>query len=233
MNFVQLLFFIILAAVSYVLIDKMITKSFSADHSVDEEIAISNGEGGEGRRSDVKVERSVGEKAFIYALCFSLTIPFWCSIIVLNSWFKDYNHAVASKNWEVYQGVMRSKEARVIEDLNRTSANSTHLKPAVYFYSPQVSYEFEMDGKRYEGTNLDFSGRGQTSDREAIQAILDELPDVGENVDVYIDKDQRKSSLRAGAGQLNYAGFFVGLGCLIFGMLLIRAALGLWRIALG
>jgi hypothetical protein len=110
--------------------------------------------------------------------------------------------------------VYRSVEGRVLaSELATSQIQSAKLRPASY--TPKVSYEYLVDGKRYEGNRIRLYMENSTSEK-AMARMRDRYPPEA-RVKVYYDpRDPSIAVLEPGFTVLSFGLFFVGL----FGALL-------------
>jgi hypothetical protein len=119
--------------------------------------------------------------------------------------------AADSLNWDVVPGEIISK------DIHR-SALSSRMSKETKTYVPSVEYTFTYKGKKYKGTNIDYSNSPAYGDTSKSQSVLDSLPDVGQKVDVYVSPDLKNSCLLPGPTHSNPFGIIVGFVLLFIGV---------------
>ena len=141
--------------------------------------------------------------------------PLLMGIWAANTWFKDYNRAKNSLNWIKLHGKLLNKEIVACPN-TESGANLCET------YAPEVKYEFIYEGSRYHGHKLDNLSRPCHGDQVKSQKILDMLPDINEQVDVYYDPQGKMSVLIPGAKGMSYFGIISAVVLLIIGSFIIR-----------
>jgi Protein of unknown function (DUF3592) len=121
--------------------------------------------------------------------------------------------------------VYRSVEGRVLaSELAARQVQSAKLRPASY--TPEVSYEYLVDGKRYEGNRIHLYKENSTSEK-AMARMRDRYP-AGARVMVHYDpQDPSIAVLEAGFTVVSFAVFLGGLlGTLLAAFLGLKSRAG-------
>jgi hypothetical protein len=151
----------------------------------------------------------------VLIVMFLLLMGIWA----INYWLREYNMAADSLNWDVVPGEIISK------DIQR-SASSSRLSNDTKTYVPSVEYTFTYKGKKYKGTNIDYSNSPAYGDTSKSQAVLNSLPDVGQKIDVYVSPDLKHSCLLPGPTNSNPFGIIVGTFLLFIGVAGLKKLFG-------
>lgn len=200
MNLIQLIFLIIIILMLNVIWNSIYTK----DHPVNE--AISD----HATKLD-KITLSKESKFFLSGIALiPLLIGFWA----VNHWLKEYNIAVSSNNWNTYTGILLSKEVSFHKPVNTTGSQSSGK-----LYIPTVKYEFTYENQIIEWDVIDLKNRTASGDISRSEAILNQLPDIGNNIDVFFSPEHRKAVLIPGAGDSNYFGIIFGFIFFLVGLI--------------
>ena len=121
--------------------------------------------------------------------------------------------------------VYRSVEGKVLaSELSTRQIQSAKLRPAAY--TPSVSYDYLVDGKRYEGNRIRLYMENSTS-KQAMARIGDRYPP-GARVRVYYDpQDPSTAVLEPGFTVVSFVVFLGGLlGALLAAFLALKSRAG-------
>lgn len=148
---------------------------------------------------------------------FIALIPLLAGLWAVNHWFKEYNMARDSINWDVYKGTILSKLVSFHKAVNTTGSESSGK-----LYIPTVEYEFTYNNQTVKHDVIDLKNHPASGDISKSEAILDQLPDVGEHVDVYFSFDHKKAVLIPGHHNSSYFGVITGFFFLFIGLIALK-----------
>jgi hypothetical protein len=158
---------------------------------------------------------------------FIFIIPLFGGIFNLNYWFKDYNLARETVNWNKYEGVLISKD--IAREERETDSKKDPFKTITY-YSPAVVYHFSMDGEKYRGTNIDYNSHPIDADKDNVIDFLKTLPEPGENITVYADDKSDKTDktvIIPGTQNMSYFAILIAIPFIAIGFIGMKFVWGL------
>lgn len=93
-------------------------------------------------------------------------------------------------------------------------------------YSPDVQYNYVIDGRSYKGSNVAFGSGGVSSSNSSSAYGVVNKYNKGHKVNVYYNPNEPHNSvLEPGANWASYAVFAVGLLFLVIGILIIGSSI--------
>lgn len=155
--------------------------------------------------------------AFLIIFTLVSAFPLLMGLWAVNHWFKEYNIAKQSVHWDVVPGKILSKGVHFQKQVGQSNS-----QVAGKTYAPEVEYEFNYNGKTIKWNVIDFHNRPSSGDTKKSQAVLDKLPEVDQEVDVYFSAEHRKAVLIPGAAGTSYFGIIIGSFFYMLGLLGIK-----------
>lgn len=167
-----------------------------------------------------KTKFSTVEKNFMAGIAI---LPLLMGLWAINYWFSEFNTARESYTWVAIQGKLRNKS---VDSQHFRSDYSSSKSVTPLTYIPTVEYSFEYKGQTHIGTTLDYLNQPAYGDKRKVQEILDKLPDVGEEVTVYVSPDTSRAVLFRGTKDTSYFGILAGIPFFLAGLLGIKFIYG-------
>ncbi|MGB8854985.1 MAG: DUF3592 domain-containing protein [Pirellulales bacterium] len=142
------------------------------------------------------------------------------ALLTSGGWFVAYSigkpirdQAAASTGWPTADGrITRSQLARSISE-------------GTTMYSADISYEYDVAGRRFDGDCVWFGDNSSTSDAAPYRRAVEQYA-VGTEVKVHYDPDDPITSvLEPGVTWASSMLYFIGLGMLTVGGLILASAL--------
>ena len=163
---------------------------------------------------------SVAEKNVLAAIAlFPLLMGFWA----INYWFDEYNTARETTTCKSVHGKLLHKGIEA-QQFDSTHESFRSIRPVTHV--PTVEYSFEYNGKAYIGTTLDYLNQPAYGNKDKVQAILDKLPEAGEEVTVYVSPNASRSVLFRGTRNTSYFGILAGIPFFLAGLFGIKVIYG-------
>lgn len=125
-------------------------------------------------------------------LMFVGLIPLLVGLSGFNSWFSKYNLAMEARHWPIIEGRVLEKSIGIF----RSATDTGHMDPSSMTYYPEIVYSFDVDGKKVRSSSNALNNGATLPSEEAVETLLDQLPSVGEPVDVRFDSKTGRSTLK-------------------------------------
>lgn len=106
---------------------------------------------------------------------------------------RDLSSADGQKDWQSTFGTVVSSQL--------LEAEAAEMEGHSRVWWPEVKYEYELGGEQYTGDRIQVSGQLLTSNRKAVQTVVDRYQ-VGQQVQVHFDPEQpQQAALELGTSQ--------------------------------
>lgn len=142
--------------------------------------------------------------------------PMLAGLWGINYWFNDYNLAKETLNWNKYNGILISKDIQ--GEVRKNHSRDVRATGTTY-YSPEVVYQFTVDGRKYQGKNIDYNSHPSYGDENKVTEYLQGLPETGEDILVYVNDDISKSVIKPGTQNMSYFGLLASLPFFLIGLI--------------
>jgi len=167
--------------------------------------------------NDGATSKKQSRKVLNYIYLLLAIFPLLGGLWAMNYWLSDYNSGKDSLSWDEYDG--RILEKTISQCSN---AGTTGHQLAGRTYRPTVKYEFTYNNKLITWDKISFLNFPCSGDKDKSQKVLDNLPDINEEVKVYFSAKHKQSVLITGTENISYFGLIGGVFFYCLGLIGIR-----------